>query len=242
MKRVVLYILLVTMIVVGCAKRTNGGAMGELAFEGFSLEVESQDKLMLSANTKAEVKSTEPLEVVITNADGKVVANYPSHLLMPLTTPLPEGSYTIKVQSANRFTGVRFDTPQYASTQTFEIKALEVTRVSVLCRETTASVVVKYDNLFRLVFDEADYEYWAVLTSSLGDQITLTPSETKVPYFNLTNPDIKVFCQIFLKERATGKMLWGDATSVIYPVNPDPQAGLVSGNNYSLTIKVQSIP
>lgn len=250
MKRAILYIL-AAVLLVGCQENSR---QGELRLEGFGVAVEQEVIKLSAASSKAIEPATDPMEVVVINDAGKEMARYPSHLTMPLTTPLPEGHYTLRVSTSDGYTGAAINKPLYGAVHEFVITAGEVTTVKVVCTETTASVKVEYNDLFKIVFPASKYRYWAELTSSDGEYVNLKDYPNETVFFNVATPDVVVYCKIFMDELqsdgVTWKRIWGvpvlpseenpnpdPVKEVIYSI-PQGSDGLVPANCYVLSVAI----
>lgn len=253
MKRAILYIVALILLT-ACAESPSiigDQRMGYLSVGDIGFQVTGEvDPLLSPSASESFSKAFDPtnhaLEVTIRDANGLEVVRYPSHLTMPLTTQLPEGSYTIHVQTADKSPGAKFDRPCYVGQADFTITPPDITTVSLSCRQTTCAVVVEYSDLFRAVYPTEEYKYHAVLSSSIGENLTFNSDEGRTAYFNLPTPDISIYCQIFLSRRDNANSwtpIWGSGDGlreVIFTINPDPQVGLLPQTLYRARVKIET--
>lgn len=255
MRRAILYITALIFLT-ACAAESPSidgkGQMGYLHVGDIGFQVESEIDPLSSPSggdqvmSKAFDPSTHSLEVIIRDAEGGEVVKYPSHLTMPRTMQLPEGIYTIYVQTADKSSGAQFDKPRYRAQKEFAITPPDVTTVNLSCTQTSCAVVVEYSDLFQAVYPTLDYKYYAVLSSSIGETLTVNSDEKRTAYFNLPTPDISIFCQIFLSRKDGDNSwtpIWGSGDGlheVIFTINSDPQVGLLPQTLYRVKVKIET--
>lgn len=240
---------------VGCTDNgaQRGDQMGELRLGTIAIDV-NEDMEPLGVGSKAEgLANSLQLDLVIFDNMSKEVKSFrPYNADVVPTIPLKVGTYRVKVSSSQTLIGAQFDTPQYAAEKNFTIEPTEITTVQLTARETTCSVVIQYDALFRVVFPTTAYRYHAVLTSSVGDRLQVMSDETRGAYFNLPSPNITIEYQIFMDQLIGGVWtpIWGNATNgageptglknVSFIVNPDASIGLLPQTRYRAVVKVQN--
>ncbi|MEG0602459.1 MAG: DUF4493 domain-containing protein [Mucinivorans sp.] len=254
MKKAILYIIAICLVagsaIMGlgsCNKRNTN--QGQLQIDGLGVEIEYDVKPIVTLSaSKAVQEPTQPLDVKIFDDKNQLVVHYPSHFNMPLTTPLPEGRYTICAKSASIPTNATFDTPLYSGTQAFTIKAAEVTKITLTCTQSTSSVRIYYSDIFRKLYPALKYRYYTVLSSSLGDKINVPSTEIRAAHFNITTPDVMIYGQVMMEELqkdGTWLNIWvndpakpDDNKEKVFVINPNQHEGIKPSKHIDFTITI----
>ena len=153
---------------------------GTLSLEGLTVEVDKQQKPVVSDASRAIVEIDKSNFIVtITPADGTEPTVY-TYGSMPEVVTLKTGSYGLTIES-HKVKDAEWENPYYTTSTTFEIKKNSITRLDPqICVFKSIGVAVSYtDELRALLGDDVNV---SVIANDMG-RLDYSRDETRVGYF-----------------------------------------------------------
>lgn len=161
-------------------KGTEPGT-GRLNTASLNVEVNNAEKIITSnaGSSRAAVDISNYI-VTVTDAEGAVVNKW-TYSQMPELPVFTEGTYTVKVESAETPVNASWEAPYFMGSRSFRIQANQVTDVDVVtCVLSNIRVTVKFTD----ALVKASAGDLKVTVRSEGSQnLTFSPSETRSGYF-----------------------------------------------------------
>ena len=167
MKKTFLFLITMTAGLIACNREES---VNETQFGGLSFKVSENTDYILVTKSGTDYGDITTYDVVI---DGPTKVSEKYSELTGRVVELGSGQYTITITSPNTEPAA-FNQPIYTATESFEIRAGEVTSVDLVCRPANTMVTIELSDNFKK--ELATYE--VVVNNGLGE-LVWTKDQTK---------------------------------------------------------------
>lgn len=167
MKKTFLFLITMTAGLIACNREES---VNETQFGGLSFKVSENTDYILVTKSGTDYGDITTYDVVI---DGPTKVSEKYSELTGRVVELGSGQYTITITSPNTEPAA-FNQPIYTATESFEIRAGEVTSVDLVCKPANTMVTIELSDNFKK--ELATYE--VVVNNGLGE-LVWTKDQTK---------------------------------------------------------------
>lgn len=177
------WIIVMGMLLLSCERETidlekgKNDQMGMLSFASFVIDYTAETSVV----SKAVSRANYAYLVRVKDASGQTVEEW-MYGQMPVSIPLPVGTYTLWVQSQREIPIAEFEAPVYGEEVPFTIEADQETSLGqVTCRLVNVKVSVGYNETMKqLLTDDCSVK---VEVDGNGKSLDFTRGEARCGYF-----------------------------------------------------------
>lgn len=189
------YITIISLLV-ACSSDNNVGAdssvdavgsYGKVVFDlsrsGEFLQSDGEVSSKELVSLKSEEVDFSDYSLYIYSSDGELYASYSSYSSVPSILQMPQGSYSILVESS-ALQGVAFDSPYYkGAIEELIVTNGETSNAEVDCQLSNSLITFNLSDDFLL-----SYSNYVINITNENGSVTLTPEETRSVYIDPSMP------------------------------------------------------